>query len=103
MVAVTYLSARRDSDKDNDNDKADSYFRRSLVWTGGIALLPVFAVLAAGERAWYWNGHLPSMSFSLHVIGWLIAFVLPLLTASVLRGKAIPCHIAFALWIFLVG
>ncbi len=103
MVAVTYLSARRDSDNDNDNDKADSYFRRSLVWTGGIALLPVFAVLAAGEREWYWNGHLPPMSFSLHVIGWLIAFVLPLLTAWFLRGKAIVWNMAFALWIFLVG
>src|SRR3977135_286128 len=48
MVAVTYLSARRDT----NNDKIDSYFRRALVWAGGIALLPVFAVLAAGEREW---------------------------------------------------
>ncbi len=99
MVAVTYLSARRDT----NNDKTDSYFRRALVWAGGIALLPVFAVLAAGEREWYWNGHLPPMSFSLHVTGLLIAFVLPLLAAWLLRGKAIVWNMAFALWIFLVG
>jgi len=99
MVAVTYLSARRDT----NNDKTDSYFRRALVWAGGIALLPVFAVLAAGEREWYWNSHLPPMSFSLHVTGLLIAFVLPLLAAWLLRGKAIVWNMAFALWIFLVG
>ena len=98
MVAVTYLSARRDT----NNDKAD-YFRRALVWAGGIALLPVFAVLAAGEREWYWNSHFPPMSFSLHVTGLLIAFVLPLLAAWLLRGKAIVWNMAFALWIFLVG
>ena len=103
MVAVTYLSARRGRHKDNDNDKTDSYFRRALVWAGGIALLPVFAVLAAGEREWYWNGHLPPMSFSMHAIGWLIAFVLPLLAAWLLRGQAIVWNMAFALWIFLVG
>jgi uncharacterized membrane protein len=99
MVAVTYLSARRDT----NNGKADSYFRRALVWAGGIALLPVFAVLAAGEREWYWNSHFPPMSFSLHVTGLLIAFVLPLLAAWLLRGKAIVWNTAFALWIFLVG
>ena len=101
MVAVTYLSARCDKDRGNDN--ADSYFRRALVWAGGIALLPVFAVLAAGEREWYWNNHLPPMSFSLHAAGLLIAFVLPLLTAWLLRGKAIVWNMVFALWIFLVG
>jgi uncharacterized membrane protein len=99
MVAVTYLSARRDK----HDDKADSYFRRALVWAGGIALLPVFAVLAAGEREWYWNSHLPPMSFSLHATGLLIAFVLPLVTAWLLRGKAIVWNMVFALWIFLVG
>src|SRR5712692_10093823 len=71
MVAVTYLSARRDK----HDGKTDSYFRRALVWAGGIALLPVFAVLASGEREWYWNSHLPPMSFSLHAAGLLIAFV----------------------------
>src|SRR5260370_22200102 len=99
MVAVTYLSARRDK----LDDKADSYFRRALVWAGGIALLPVFAVLAAGERERYWNSHLPPMSFSLHATGLLIAFLIPLVTAWLLRRKAIVWHMVFALWLFLVG
>jgi uncharacterized membrane protein len=99
MAAVTYFSARRNKNKDRE----DSYFRRALVWAGGIALLPVFAVLAAGEGEWYWNSRLPPMSFSMHVAGWLIAFVLPLLAAWLLRGKALVWNLGFALWILLVG
>jgi len=99
MVAVTYLSARHDQDKNKDG----SYFRRTLVWSGGIALLPTFAVLAAGEREWYWNSRLPPMSFSLHAAGWLIAFLFPLLPAWLLRGKATVWQRGFALWVFMVG
>ena len=97
MLAVTYLSARRDQGKE------DSHFRRALVWAGGIALLPTFAALAADQREWYWNSRLPAMSFALHAAGWLIAFVLPLLAACLLRGKAILWNLGFALWIFLVA
>jgi uncharacterized membrane protein len=98
MVAVTYLSARGGKGKENE----DSYFRRALAWTGGIALLPAFAVLAVGEHEWYWNNRMPPMSFSLHAAGWLIAFALPLLAAWLLRGKALVWNMGFALWIFLV-
>ena len=97
MLAVTYLSARRGQGKE------DSHFRRALVWAGGIALLPTFAALAADQREWYWNSRLPPMSFSLHAAGWLIAFVLPLLAACLLRGKAILWNLGFALWIFLIA
>jgi len=99
MVVITYLSARRA--KDNNED--DSYFRRALMWAGGIALLPAFASLALGSHEWYWDNRLPPMSLALHVAGWLIAFVLPLLAAFLLRGKAMVWNLGFALWIFLVG
>jgi len=97
MLAVTYLSARRDQGKE------DSHFRRALVWAGGIALLPTFAALATDQREWYWNSRLPAMSFALHAAGWLIAFALPLLAACLLRGKAILWNLGFALWIFLIA
>ena len=95
MVAITYLSARR--------SKEDSHFRRALAWTGGLALLPLGAVLAAGERDWYWGHQMPPLSLSLHAVGWLIAFVLPLLAAWFLRGKTITWNIGFAVWVFVVG
>jgi uncharacterized membrane protein len=95
MVAITYLSARCSAD--------DSYFRRALGWTGGLTLLPLCALLAAEERDWNWSYRLPPLSSSLHAAGLLIAFVLPLLAAWFLRGKAIVRNLGFALWVFVVA
>jgi uncharacterized membrane protein len=94
LMAITYLSARR--------GKQDSHFRQALVWTGGLAVLPLGAALAVGEWAWYESGH-PPMSFSLHVAGLLMAFVLPLLAAIFLRGKAAVWNLGSALWVFVAG
>jgi len=95
MVAITYLSARR--------DKVDSYFRRALAWAGGLALLPACAVLAVVAHEWPWRDRLPHLSFGLQVLGWLIAFVLPLLAAWFLRGRGIVWNLGFALWVFMLG
>jgi uncharacterized membrane protein len=102
MVAITYLSARRAKNKDNENNADDSYFRRALGWAGGIALLPAFASLALSGQEWFWPQRLPTMSVALHAAGLLMAFALPLLAAWFLRGKAIVWNLGFALWIFLV-
>ena len=95
MVAITYLSARR--------SKEDSYFRRALAWSGGLVLLPACAVLAAGQHEWSWRDRMPHLPFGLHVLGWMIAFVLPLLAAWFLRGKGIVWNLGFAVWVFMVG
>jgi uncharacterized membrane protein len=95
MLAITYLSARR--------DKEDSYFRRALAWSGGFALLPACALLAAGQHEWSWHDRLPPMSFTLHATGLFIAFVLPLVVAWFLRGKGSVWNLAFALWSFMLG
>jgi uncharacterized membrane protein len=93
MVAITYLSARR--------DKEDSRFRQALVWAGGLTVLPVSAWLAASEWG-YWPGR-PPLSLSLYVAGVLVAFALPLLAAWFLRGKSAVWNVGFALWVFVVG
>ena len=88
LLAITYLSARR--------GKEGSHFRQALVWAGGLALLPTSALLAAGEWAWYPVQH-PPISLPLHIVGLLVAFVLPLLVAWFLRGKAAVWNLGFAL------
>lgn len=90
MVAITYLSARR--------DRSDSNFRRALGWIGGLALLPLCAVLAVSGHEWSWRNRLQPMSFSMHVIGLLLAFVLPLLAAWFLRGKSMIWNLGYAVW-----
>src|SRR5437879_3375292 len=95
MVAITYLSARR--------DREDSNFRRALGWTGGLTVLPFCAVLAASSQEWGWRDRLPPMSFSLHAIGLLLAFGLPLLAAWFLRGMSMVWNLGCALWVFMIA
>ena len=101
MMAVTYLSAR--FSRATSSEEEDSYFRRALVWVGGIVVLPAFAAVAVGIRDQYWNRRFPQLSLSLHVTGLLIAFVLPLLAAYLLRGRAVVWNLGFACWIYLVA
>ena len=92
MTAITYLSARRGGE--------DSYFRRALVWIGGIALLPVCAALASSGHEWEWPGGYDRMPSSMYVVGLLLAFALPLVAACFLRGKAVIWNIGYGVWAF---
>jgi uncharacterized membrane protein len=95
VLAITYLSARR--------GREESYFRRALVWAGGIAVLPMCAVVASGEREFFWNRSLPQLPLSLHAVGFLMAFVLPLLAAFLLRGKGAVWNLGYAVWVYVVS
>jgi uncharacterized membrane protein len=95
VLAITYLSARR--------AREESYFRRALVWAGGIAVLPMCAVVASGEREFFWNRSLPQLPLSLHAVGFLMAFVLPLLAAFLLRGKGAVWNLGYAVWVYVVS
>ena len=95
MIAITYLSARR--------GREESYFRRALVWAGGLAVLPLSIVLASGEREFFWNHTMPRMPVSLHLVGLLMAFALPLIAAAVLRGKGAVWNLGYALWVFVIA
>ena len=95
LLAITYFSARRGEE--------NSYFRRALVWSGGLPLLPLCAVLASGEREYYWNRSLPTLPLSLHVVGVLMAFGLPLLVAFVMRGKSAAWNAGYAVWVAVMG
>jgi uncharacterized membrane protein len=93
LLAITYLSAQRGGN--------ESYFRRALKWTGGLALLPLAAALAATEGGgWYrW----PAMPISFRAAGYVMAFLLPLVAAWLLRRKAAIWNVAFGLWVFVLG
>lgn len=94
LLAITYLSARRRED--------DSYFRRALVWAGGLPLLPLCAALPLGQEGFPPSRGLPPLPLSLRVTGLMMAFVLPLVVAYFLRGKAVMWNFGFAVWIYVV-
>lgn len=95
MTALTYLSARV-------GDQA-SYARRTLVWVGGLALLPcvAFAVFVSMEQGMDYGhaGH-PSLPASVLGLGWLIAIAAPLLVAYLLRGRAAWSNAVWMVWTY---
>jgi uncharacterized membrane protein len=95
LLAITYLSARR--------TRADSYFRRALVWIGGLTVLPLCAVLATIQQQYYYNPQMFPLSPSLHATGLLMAFALPLLAAFLLRGKGAVWNVGYAVWVYVVA
>lgn len=66
-------------------------------------MLPLCAVVASGEREFFWNRSLPQLPFSLHALGFLMAFVLPLLAAVLLRRKGAVWNLGYALWVYVVS
>src|SRR5579864_894093 len=94
LLAVAYLAAR--------SSELDTPLRRALNWIGGIALIPSYLCLAFLGSDFGRSGaaHLPLF---LLLTGWAVAWLYPLATAFVLRGKqAWPVAVA-ALWIFIFG
>ena len=95
LLAITYLGARI--------SETDSYFRRALCWIGGIVLLPMCAAVACErELSWGWQTR-PQLTLSIRVVGWIMAFVLPLLVAFILRGRGALWNVGFAVWILAVA
>jgi len=95
LLAITYLSARRGSE--------ESYFRRALVWIGGLAVLPLSAFAAVNEPWVFWGSRLPPLSGTLHAVGLVMAFALPLAAAYFLRGKSAVWNVGYAVWLYLLG
>ncbi len=94
LLSITYLSARRPG--------ADSYFRRALVWVGGLGVLPICAALAMLREPFIRRTSQP-LPFSMNAFGLLMAFALPLLAAYFLRGKVAVWNVGYAVWVYVIG
>jgi uncharacterized membrane protein len=94
LLAITYLGARRSTH--------DTELRRALTWIGGLAVLPVGAILAESRHQWAWHRLMP-MPLPLRVVGVLLVYLLPVALAWFLRGKAAVWNVGFAVWVFVMG
>jgi uncharacterized membrane protein len=97
LLALCYLSARMGDQEDP--------IRRTLVCIGGLALFPaaIFAVFISREETEL-SSMFPKTSASLFIAlaGWMIALLLPLAVAWLLRGREAWANLVCALWAFLV-
>ena len=95
LTALCYLSARI-GDQDNTA-------RRTMVWIGGLALLPCagFAIVISAEAGNpYRYGRGSTLSFSTLLIGWTVAVAAPLILAWILRGRAVWINLLWAAWTY---
>jgi len=94
-LALSYLSARI-GDQENRA-------RRTLVWVGGIALLPCVGVgiaLAMIEASTLRYSQRDPISFGTSLIGWGVALLAPLALAFLLRGRAAGINLLWTAWTY---
>lgn len=93
LTALCYLSARIGDQRNTT--------RRTLVWIGGIAVLPCAATaigVASQERFLY--DQLSPLPLVTLLIGWIVALVGPLALAWILRGYAAWINVLCAVWAY---
>jgi hypothetical protein len=90
LMSIAYLTGLFDEKRGN--------VRRAMAWIGGIALIPS-AVIAMPE-SWYRNVEMPG---NLLFWGYALGFLLPMLLALKLRGKAAWMNAAATAWVVVLA
>ena len=91
LLALTYLTARFNGE--------NSILRRSLVWIGGIVLIPA----AAGAAFPFEWDHAPRLPLRFLILGTAVGYLAPLALAVWLRRRAAWMNAIATLWVVLLG
>jgi uncharacterized membrane protein len=95
LTSLCYLSVRIGDQ--------ESTVRRTLVWIGGIALLPCAGIAIAMAfdegSSFHWN-KFSDLRFSSLFMGWVVALAAPLILALLLRGYAVWINFVWAAWTY---
>ena len=91
LLSITYLTAR--------TAERDSHIRRALLWVGGLTIIPHAACAA---EPW-WGSVYPAPPLSMLMLGYAVAFVLPLGLAYYLRGRSAWMNTVAALWVAVLA
>jgi uncharacterized membrane protein len=96
LLALAYFTTLRGNQRER--------WRRTLMWVGGLALLPAALLLiAASDRMWSPHS-VPALSKVLLWTGWTVAISLPCAVALVTRGASAWPIVPALLWtIILIG
>ena len=94
LLSVIYFTARQ--------PQSDSPMRRALVWLGGLSLIPLIFYLALQRERWWW-GREDTVPGEVALVGWIVAFGLPLALGNLLRKRIAWQNLAAALFVILLG
>jgi uncharacterized membrane protein len=92
LMALAYFSADR-------SDRVDPH-RRTLVWLGGIWLIPAALALAFDSGPFYYQDQL--LPAGLRIAGWTVALGLPLIVAIVMRRAAAWPNVLAMFWVLVL-
>ena len=93
LLAISYISATI--------GERPSSFRRALAAAGELPLIPLAITLTALGREFYSSRG--DLDLRWVILGWTLAFSLPLLVALLLRGRAAWINLVAAVWVLLLG
>jgi len=93
LLAIAYFTGITNSRK--------SPLRIALAWIGGIVLIPATIALAVEGHDWFYNGN--PLSTKARVFGWLVAILVPLGVAFLMRGKNAWMHCIAAAWVIALS
>ena len=99
LISLTYLSARVGEEENTA--------RRTLVWLGGISLLPCIAIAIYMAVDKYHDnpnvyGRYTPVPATTLFLAWTIAVVGPLLLAFLLRRRAVWINLIYAAWAYAI-
>jgi uncharacterized membrane protein len=94
-LSIAYFTA--------DREKQGSGARKALVLIGGIAILPMVAILVVSSDAVFNHYNLAESSVGIEAIGWIVALGAPLVVAFYLRGQRSWLNGVAAIWVVLLG
>lgn len=97
LICMTYISARIGDE--------EGLGRRTLVWIGGLALLPCVGIavgFAMDVSFSFYDKALTRLPTADLVIAWTVAIGGPLVLAWLLRGSAALINVAWALWSYVL-
>ena len=94
-IAIAYFTV--------DRDKQDTGARKALVWIGGIAILPMIAILVASSDTVFERNNFTQLSAGTEALGWIVALGLPLVVAFYARGSRAWLNGVAAIWVVLLG
>lgn len=94
LLALTYLSSR--------TAEQESTYRRALTWVGGIALFPCALILVL-SRAEFSSSFFREPSLERKIVGWTVAFLLPMAVAFLLRRRAVWLNLLAAGWVAILS
>lgn len=89
LLAISYITAIL--------PEKNTPMRKTLVWIGGLTLIPAAALVTLSGKFAHWH-QLP-MPWHYHIFGWVAAYLFPLALAWWLRGKHVWLNVVAAFWV----